>query len=104
MAAHLKLRTSDFTRKYCETTDGFYHLKEFQARGECLFLKDRACTVYEGRPTQCRTWPFWPENMGAKSWDLEVASYCPGAGKGELISAETIQAALDAQVKSEQAL
>ena len=30
----------------------------------------RACTVYPVRPLQCRTWPFWPENLSSKqSWD-----------------------------------
>jgi Fe-S-cluster containining protein len=27
---------------------------------ECVFLGEAGCTVYEGRPEACRTWPLWP--------------------------------------------
>ncbi|MGE4232012.1 MAG: YkgJ family cysteine cluster protein [Bacteriovoracia bacterium] len=89
MAKHLKMNVSAFTKKYCEQHDGFYHLKDPQK--DCFFLKDNKCTVYEGRPTQCRTWPFWPENMEAKSWNSEVVSFCPGVGKGKLYTAQEIE-------------
>ena len=28
---------------------------------------------------QCRTWPFWPENMSSKAW-TSIAAFCPGVG------------------------
>jgi Fe-S-cluster containining protein len=97
MARVLKMRTAAFTRKFCKKTDGVWHLKDGDGP-ECLFLKDgNRCSVYEGRPQQCRTWPFWPEVMNAKSWKKEVATYCPGIGKGRLYSGEEIQAILDSQ-------
>ena len=65
MALHLGLRTSDFTRQYCDKTGGVYHLKTLD-QSDCMFLKNKRCEVYPSRPTQCRTWPFWPENMNAK--------------------------------------
>lgn len=89
MAAELKMPTREFTRTYCEKKDGFFYLKGLT--GDCVFLKDKRCTVYEGRPTQCRTWPFWPENMSPKVWDLEVAAFCPGVGKGRVHTAAEIQ-------------
>ncbi len=54
-------------------------------------MKDSRCAVYDARPWQCRTWPFWPENMNETVWEREVASYCPGVGKGRLYSAEEIK-------------
>jgi len=51
----------------------------------CRFLDPvtkKRCLVYEARPAQCRTWPFWPENMNARAWDREVVAFCPGVGKG----------------------
>jgi hypothetical protein len=27
--------------------------------GKCVFLKDNLCMIYEARPDQCRTFPFW---------------------------------------------
>jgi uncharacterized protein len=101
MAKELKLTTAVFTKKYCDKLNGVFHLKEDPKKPACMFLKDKRCSVYQGRPTQCRTWPFWPEVMSAKVWKKEVAQFCPGVGKGPLISAETIQAQLSEQKKAE---
>ena len=36
---------------------------------DCVFLKEdpergrKTCSIYPVRPLQCRTWPFWPENL-----------------------------------------
>jgi Fe-S-cluster containining protein len=87
LAAALGMPTRQFTRQYCAKTDGFFHLENRDAA--CLFLAGRRCTVYEARPTQCRTWPFWPENMKPKAWQA-IADYCPGVGQGRVVPAETI--------------
>lgn len=97
LAATLGIPVRAFTRRYCAKTDGQFHLRD--EGPDCLFLKDRGCTVYEGRPTQCRTWPFWPENMGARAWSV-VAAYCPGVGKGKRHSREEIEAVLSVQRRS----
>ncbi len=103
MAATLGMTTSAFTRAHCLLTDGLYRLKD--GAGEaCVFLKDKRCTVYEGRPAQCRTWPFWPEVMSAKTWAAEVAGFCPGVGKGRLHTGEEIAATLEEQRRSEETL
>ena len=62
-----------------------------KANGDCVFY-DRAagCTVYPVRPRQCRTWPFWESNVRTPAdWEATRRA-CPGAGQGELISAEEI--------------
>lgn len=104
LARHLKITTSTFTRMYCEVTDGIWHLKENQSNPECLFLKNNRCSVYDGRPTQCRTWPFWPEVMNAKAWKSQVANFCPGAGRGRLHSPREILGTVKEQVRSESQL
>jgi len=80
LAKHLQIPTRQFTKTYCDKTDGWFHLKDVQ--GPCQFLRGKQCGVYEARPTQCRTWPFWPENMKPKVWAEDVAKFCPGIGKG----------------------
>jgi len=100
-AKHLKISTSAFTKKYCDQQGSFYHLKEDPKNLDCMFLKNKRCSVYEARPIQCRTWPFWPEVMSAKAWSKEVAAFCPGVGKGPLISSEKIASALKEQIESE---
>ncbi len=101
MAKVLGLPTREFTKKYCELEDGIWKLKS-GASDDCVFLKDKRCTVYAGRPTQCRTWPFWPEVLNAKTWAGEVATFCPGVGKGKIWSAEEVEAQLRDQTKSEE--
>ena len=86
------LTTATFTRKYCATTEGHIHLKNPEA--DCSFLNGKRCSVYEARPSQCRTWPFWPENMNAKAWAKEVTAFCPGVGKGKVWSKAEIEANL----------
>ena len=100
MAKVMGMSTLAFTKKYCRKTDGFFHLLDGDD-GRCLFLDGKRCGIYEGRPTQCRTWPFWPEVMNAKVWKDEVAAFCPGVGKGRLWNKEEIQVQLKIQEDSE---
>ena len=88
LARHFGLSTRDFTRRHCARTDGHWHLRDFTDR--CGYLDGVRCRVYEARPEQCRTWPFWPEHMSPKAWSKEVASYCPGVGKGRVYSGPEI--------------
>jgi hypothetical protein len=58
------------------------------------------CTIYEARPTQCRTWPFWPEVVREKkSWD-RGARECEGMNRGELHSTVEIEVQLQACVEA----
>ena len=53
----------------------------FLARDEAGLSK---CLIYPVRPTQCRTWPFWPANLqSVESWCL-AALRCPGINRGTL--------------------
>ena len=79
MAAYLKKPLKTFRRHFTKVTDGVRHLIQPEGTDDCLFLKDKRCTVYEARPTQCRTWPFWSENLSPKAWQKNVVAYCPGA-------------------------
>lgn len=101
MADKLGLRVSEFTKKYCQKTGGIWHLIEKPGQPDCQFLEGKRCGIYEARPTQCRTWPFWPEVMNSKAWSQEVAAFCPGVGKGPLIPAEQIDRILKEQTDSE---
>lgn len=82
LATHLGVTTQELRRQHCAVTAGELHLKDPDK--DCQFLTGTRCGVYEARPTQCRTWPFWPETMNARAWRKDVASFCPGVGKGRL--------------------
>jgi Fe-S-cluster containining protein len=60
--------------------------------GACRFLKDNRCSVYEVRPRQCRSFPFWPDHL--KSAEAWAAVPCEGVGRGELISVAEVLAKL----------
>lgn len=100
LAKHHGMTLRDFTETYCELQDKIYKLKESQT-ADCIFLRGKKCGVYEARPTQCKTWPFWPELMNARSWNKDVVAFCPGVGKGKIWSAKEIEEQLKAQIASQ---
>ena len=53
--------------------------------GDCVFFdgQSRGCTVYEDRPRQCRTWPFWESNIRNEAAWKDTCESCPGSGKGK---------------------
>jgi Fe-S-cluster containining protein len=62
-----------------------------KANGDCVFYdRQKGCTVYPVRPRQCRTWPFWESTVSSPEDWRRTCEVCPGAGKGDLISAEEI--------------
>jgi len=89
LARHFRLSTRAFTIRYCDKTDGFFHLRNPEK--DCLFLKGNRCRVYRTRPEQCRTWPFWIENMIEKVWFRDILKDCPGIGTGPLWGAKQIE-------------
>ena len=53
-------------------------LKNDPTDQHCVFLKDNKCSVYEVRPSQCRTYPFWPQHiLGRAEWEAEAVR-CEG--------------------------
>lgn len=92
LAAHLGISTLKFTKRHAVKQDGLFHLT--MAGDACPYLEGGRCVVYAARPLQCRTWPFWPENMKPRVWEKEVAPNCPGVGRGKLHTAAEIEAVL----------
>jgi len=89
LAVHLGITNAEFASTYANKVDGLYELK--YTGKDCPFLKRGRCDVYDARPGQCRTWPFWPENMNSVVWERDVASWCPGVGRGRLYTADEIE-------------
>lgn len=58
-----------------------------ERNGDCVFLrrngKRASCAIYPVRPKQCRTWPFWTENLRTMdAWEASAES-CPGMNRGK---------------------
>ena len=101
LSNYLHLKIKDFIKLYCDKTAGFTHFIEKSNNGDCQFLINKRCSVYKARPTQCRTWPFWNENMKAKEWNNKIAKFCPGIGKGKIIKNIEIEKKIEADKKNE---
>ena len=91
IAVRLGIGHEDFLSRHTRRVFGLLSLKE-DPDGRCvLFEAERGCRVYEARPLQCRTWPFWPRIVATRAaWEREAAE-CPGMGEGELFGAEEIE-------------
>ncbi len=91
IAAHLGLAREAFLREHCEE-DGGWTIVRTDAP-QCPFLRaDQTCGVYPVRPMQCRSWPFWDENLKRPTtWEGPVRETCPGIGQGRLYAAEEIE-------------
>lgn len=63
------------------------------ASGDCVFFdgKTRKCTVYEARPRQCMTWPFWDSNLRTPETWKQTCDVCPGSGTGQVYQLEEIE-------------
>lgn len=89
-----------FIQRYCRTVNlnGFSRISLVEKENyDCIFWQDGGCSVYESRPVQCRTYPFWdPFLSDEKEWE-SLARECPGANRGRLYSQKEIEALLDAR-------
>ncbi len=78
LARHLDLSVRELIRTVCVRIDGHYYIGE--SKRQCRFLEGNRCSIYPARPHQCRSWPFWPDNLNPEAWKRNVRSVCPGAG------------------------
>ena len=54
-------------------------------------IEYRVCMIYPVRPTQCRIWPFWSENLASTNTWNKAAQKCPGVNRGRHYSFEEIE-------------
>ena len=93
LAGRFKLSVEDFSRKYTRLVDGQIALLDDPKTDDCIFLKEKQCTAYEDRPTQCRTFPWWIHHLREpKDWE-EAAERCEGINHPDapLVPSEQIQ-------------
>ncbi|MCP4971877.1 MAG: YkgJ family cysteine cluster protein [Arcobacter sp.] len=79
LSKHLNITLNDLRIKYLEKRGYKYSIKEVQLSEDnyaCVFfnLNKKQCSIYEARPTQCRTFPFWDYFKNNKE---EVIQECP---------------------------
>ena len=85
LAACVGLEPAEFESRYVRNVGKRKSLNEFN-NGDCVFFdgETRKCKVYEARPRQCRTWPFWDSNVRSPEAWASTCQVCPGSGTGRL--------------------
>jgi len=93
LAKQLGITPAACEKKYVRNIGIRRSLIELPKSYDCIFLdsKTRKCTVYEARPRQCKTWPFWKSNVRTEETWAETCEACPGSGKGKLYQLEQIE-------------
>ena len=79
LSKYLGLTLDSFREKYLFKVGYKYSIKEVELADNsfacCFFdLEKRNCSIYDYRPTQCRTFPFWEY---FKNNEKEVYKECP---------------------------
>ncbi|MCK4872056.1 MAG: YkgJ family cysteine cluster protein [Phycisphaerales bacterium] len=104
MAEALDMTEAAFHRMFAHMFGKRWSLKERKTQHglDCVLL-DRetvpgkaVCRVYAARPAQCRTWPFWPENLRSPETWRQAAKQCPGINQGNVVPIEQIRIQRDA--------
>ena len=78
LAASFEMPIPNFLRKYTRLVNGDVALLDRPGSGDCIFLKEKRCSVYEARPVQCKTFPWWIQNLRQPSDWQEAARHCEG--------------------------
>lgn len=95
IAEDLGLTYEQVKEKYCRLIVTRYSLVENKPSNDCIFLERTAtgkgCEVYNSRPNQCRTWPFWSVNLLNPDMWNSAGVTCPGINRGKHYSFEQIE-------------
>ena len=79
LAHHLGIEKEVFMQSYLQKAGYRFSLieKKYDNGYACTFfdLEKRQCSIYDVRPSQCRTFPFWDY---FKTHQEEVEAECPG--------------------------
>jgi Fe-S-cluster containining protein len=92
-AAFLQLSPADFEARYIYRTRHLIRLRK-PPRSQCHFLEGHGCAIHPAKPTQCRTFPFWPDLIQNETYWRDAANYCPGIGVGDFVPLADVQQAL----------
>lgn len=100
IADFLKISVEQLRRKFLKRVGLRTTIIEHPGTKDCIFLNhglrglhgsQKKCIIYPVRPSQCRAWPFWPENLtNPNAWN-KAAQKCPGINQGRLYTCDEIE-------------
>lgn len=93
IAKFLKLSTVEFLKQYTKfNEEGQRILIDKHNKVECIFLSDNyKCEIYNVRPIQCKTYPFWTRIFKDRESLNYEKLHCPGFGQGKFYSKKEIE-------------
>ncbi len=84
-AGRLNLTEEEFRERYTRLYRKDIVILQEKPNFDCIFYdRQQGCLIYDQRPTQCRTFPFWNQNVRSPSAWAETAKDCPGMNHGTL--------------------
>ena len=95
-AAVLGMSEQEFVQQYTRLVGRRISLTEKPVSVDCVFLEEdgegvKHCQIYQARPVQCRTWPFWSMNLGSDNSWAQAGERCLGINRGSLHDLEHIE-------------
>jgi uncharacterized protein len=102
IAKRLGLSLDEFKARYTHIMSRGRSLNDLPHNHyDCAFL-DRSsipgkavCGIYEDRPRQCKTWPFWPSLLASEDAWQRASRSCPGINTGPIHPLVQIRIARD---------
>jgi len=85
LANHFKLSVTEFIDQYTRIVDGHCCLLDAPGSDKCFFLKENKCAIYEARPVQCSTFPWWLHNLESPENWKSAATHCEGIDHADAV-------------------
>jgi len=94
IAAVLAIPASEVVARYCTNVYGSagrrISLAE-QKNKDCIMWDSGGCSIYDARPMQCRSFPFWPVVLESREAWTDAGRSCPGIDTGRHYTKQEIE-------------
>ncbi len=93
IADFLKISVGQVRKEYLKRVGLRTTIIEHPGTKDCILLnhglrrlhgEQKRCLIYPVRPSQCRAWPFWSDNLADPNAWNKAAQKCPGINHGRL--------------------
>jgi len=91
LSSYLGVEANEFCQKYARRV-GIGLALLAGPEENCVFFAERRCRVYEARPLQCRSFPFWERHLLSDEQWKSLTKQCPGINRGPLWTLNEIRA------------